>query len=322
MVLVPGARFGAYEIAAQLGAGGHGRSLARPRRPAGAGRGPQAGGGGLRRRPRAPGPLRARGEAHGRLPSPEHRRALRPGGVRGPTRARAGARRGADARRAARDRSDPAAGSARHRPPGGRGARARARARHHPPRPQAREHQADPGGPGEGPRLRAGPAPRRGVEPGRRAAELAHAVAVGDAGGSDPGDRALHVARAGAGAGRGSWQRHLVVRRDPVRDADRRAAVPGGDSLGRARVRAADRGRVGSASRRRRRPRRAGSCAAVWNAIPASGCTTSRTSGSRSRRRSASSRARRSPWMPGGPPGRRSFHGGSPPWRSRQQRSR
>ena len=29
-----------------------------------------------------------------------------------------------------------------------------------------------------------------------------------------------------------------------------------------------------------------------------------------------------SPWMPGGPPGRRSFHGGSPPWRSRQQRSR
>ena len=79
--------------------------------------------------------------------------------------------------------------------------------------------------------------------------ELAHAVAAGDARGRDPGDRALHVARAGTRAGGRSPQRHLVVRRDPVRDADGRAALPGGDHLGRARVRASYRGRLGPASR-------------------------------------------------------------------------
>ena len=92
--------------------GRDGRGLPRDRHQARARGGDQGAAGGVHRRRGAPRALRARGAAPRPAPSSEHRLDLRPRGVGRRARAGHGARRRADARRAARGGAAPAGGSA------------------------------------------------------------------------------------------------------------------------------------------------------------------------------------------------------------------
>jgi hypothetical protein len=100
---------------------------------------------------------------------------------------------------------------ARDRPRGRRGAGGGPRARHHPPRPQALEHQAHSRRAGEAPRLR----PGQGAAGGRGAVVECVDGGTrerGDALRDHPGDRTLHVPRAGPGGGSRPTHRHLGSR--------------------------------------------------------------------------------------------------------------
>ncbi len=119
----------------------------------------------------------------------------------------------------------------------------------------------------------------------RRRDELPHAHRQGDAGGRDPRDGGLHVAGAGRGRRGRPARRRLVVRRRPLRDADRAAAVRG--RVGVARPGGCPGTRPTSRPcRPRRRSGSSISSGAACAASRASACRRSAMPGSSSRRSS------------------------------------
>ena len=101
--------------------------------------------------------------------------------------------------------------------------RRRAREGHRPPRPEAREPLRHAGRPRQDPRLRS----RQADAPGGRLA--GHEPSDGDGGHGArrrPRHARLHVARAGARQARRRALGHLLLRRDPLRDALGQEGVP------------------------------------------------------------------------------------------------
>ncbi len=154
----------------------------------------------------------------------------------------------------------PVADSLRDCAPARRSARGGARARHHPPRSEARQHHGGARWHREGARLRARQGARRRSRPGLEPQPVAVADhhAGDDQRQRDPRHRRLHEPRAGARPGGRQARRRLGVRRDPVRDADRTAALPGRHHLGHAGRSAARRSRLERHCRATRRPACAG----------------------------------------------------------------
>ena len=215
-----GRKIASYEVEEELAQGGMGVVyLAQQPSPRAARRAEDAAPRPRRgRRPR--GALHARGAGRGARAPPERgrrlrlllvaQRALHRAGARGREGRRERARAGRPLRRAHR-RPRRARGGAR--------ARGDPRARHRPPRPQAREHPARPRGRDQDRGLRHRPR-RQGL--GAHADRPVH------------GHAALHVARAAARRARGLAQRHVLVRRRALRDADGPAPLRRGER-GRAR---------------------------------------------------------------------------------------
>ena len=125
-----------------------------------------------------------------------------------------------------------------------RRARGRARAAHRPSRSEARQHQGPRRRHGEGARLRSrqSDGPGRSHRDGGRDA-VADADGARDADGRRRRHRRLHGAGAGARQDGRSARRHLGLRRRPLRDAHRAAAVwrRGHHRSPRARARAGSR---------------------------------------------------------------------------------
>ena len=174
-------------------------------------------------RPRAAQPLRARGARRvGAQPS-EHRHRLRDRQRRRRRLHRDGARRGRDARRC---RSRAAWRSTRRSATRRRSAR---RSRRRTPRASCTatsspQRDREAGRPGQGAGLRPGQAGgrRRASTPRRRRERRADESAV-----ASWRHGRVHVAGAGGGQAARRAQRHLLVRRRALRDADRPAAVRG-----------------------------------------------------------------------------------------------
>ena len=125
-----------------------------------------------------------------------------------------------------RARAHAARRGAADRQPDRRRARGRARAAHRPSRPEARQHQGPRRRHGEGARLRSRQGDRlRTARRWRERHAVADADGPRDADGRHHRDRGLHGAGTGARQGGRSARRHLGVRRRPLRDAHRAAAV-------------------------------------------------------------------------------------------------
>ena len=223
MPLAAGRRLGPYEILNADRRGGNGRGLSRTRhaaRPRGRPQGPPPA---VRERRRSPTTLRP-GGPRGRLPRPsEHPR---------PARRRHGGRGLLRDLRAAEGR-DPARETGPGSPPCPQGRRVRSadlprprrrpRRRDRPSRPEAREPRLRGRRLDQDPRLRPRPTHGRGLGTGPRIG--------GDADGhrrrGGPRDCRLHVPRAGAHSSRRRPLRSLQPGRDPLRDGDGAARLPG-----------------------------------------------------------------------------------------------
>ena len=177
--------------------------------------------------------LRAGGPGgRGAEPS-QHHGGLRPRLPRRRAVHRHGASRGRDASGAARRRRASRAQGDRLRHPDRQGSRRGAREGDRAPRPEARERLRHERRPRQDPRLRPGEADAGGWGDG---AADEPSDGRGHRARRGHGDARLHVAGAGEGQARRCSVGHLLLRRDPLRDALRLARVPpgygGGNDVG------------------------------------------------------------------------------------------